>query len=129
MSAAPHAGGRSSASGGRGGATGKQSSTGPLLTTDGWEIIFNYRQKSQRVAQSMRSLFPHEDAKTIVLSNVGADNTAAYAAACFEMILEREEELADVRWRWGREGVARVGGEGAKGGNEEKETRGGADGM
>jgi len=64
----------------------------PAVTQDGWEIICRFDPK-KGTCQSARSLKPGEEPGQIVVSQVGTDNTAAYAATCFEHMLQREQEM------------------------------------
>ncbi|CAJ1461549.1 unnamed protein product [Effrenium voratum] len=72
---------------------------GGHLTKDGWEIKCQVDAsrscQSLRTLDSMRSLGPASKASQLVLREVGDDNTAAYAAVCFERMLQREQELDD----------------------------------
>lgn len=66
---------------------------GVLRTKEGWEI--SCRIDRSLPAQSLRSLTQDQDPAAIVIREVGSDNTAAFAAICFERMLQREQELED----------------------------------
>lgn len=59
-------------------------------TVDGWEI--RCKVDTDRPCQSLRTQGINNFAET-VLEHVGTDNTAAFAAVCFEQMLQREQEL------------------------------------
>lgn len=61
------------------------------LTDDGWEIKCNV--DTERPCQSMRTKLRGGKPDDQIMSAVGTDNTAAFAAACFENMLQREQEL------------------------------------
>lgn len=70
---------------------------GGYNTQDGWEIRCHVDYS--RTCQSLRTLrSPQskiEEAAKIILQHVGTDNTAAFAAACFERMVQREQEMDD----------------------------------
>lgn len=66
-----------------------------VTTKDGWEIkcVIDVL----RPCQSLRSLYWGRqlaaDPASLVLQHVGQDNTAAFAAVCFEQMIQREQDL------------------------------------
>jgi len=70
---------------------GKQTSV--KRTQDGWEI--KCVVDTLKPCQSLRSIPAPEQASEFVMQGVGQDNIAAYAAICFERMIEREQELED----------------------------------
>mmetsp|Transcript_4418 Transcript_4418/g.7623 ORF Transcript_4418/g.7623 Transcript_4418/m.7623 type:complete len:475 (-) Transcript_4418:140-1564(-) len=61
-------------------------------TTDGWEIKCVVQDSIP--CQSLRSIAGKTpSAAEQILNEIGTDNVAAYAAICFERMLEREQEL------------------------------------
>lgn len=68
---------------------------GGYRTQDGWEIRCHVDHS--QTCQSLRTLQSQskktEDAADTILRHVGTDNTAAFAAVCFEKMMQREQEM------------------------------------